>query len=65
MNLSGRSDEDARIVAKRTTKTAIVLTTSTTTTPFTCAFLTNNQVCQRRRLRRYQPIYDEKQQNAA
>ncbi|XP_045133183.1 uncharacterized protein LOC123517301 [Portunus trituberculatus] len=64
-SVQGRSDEDGRIVAKRTTKTAIVLTTSTTTTPFTCAFLTNNQVCQRRRFRRYQPIYDEKKHDAA
>lgn len=49
----GRDAEDARIVAVYSTKSAIVLTTSTTTTPFTCAFATNNVVCQRRRYKRF------------
>ncbi|XP_071522190.1 uncharacterized protein [Panulirus ornatus] len=52
----GRDSEDARVIATRSTKTAIILTTSTTTTPFTCALLTNAATCQRRRYRRYTAI---------
>ncbi|XP_071522188.1 uncharacterized protein [Panulirus ornatus] len=52
----GRDSDDARIAASRTTKTAIVLTTSTTVTPFTCALATNAAACQRRRYRRYSDL---------
>ncbi|XP_050737967.1 uncharacterized protein LOC127009187 [Eriocheir sinensis] len=62
-SVQGRTDDDARIVAKRTTKTAVVLSTSTTTSPFTCAFRTNTQVCQRRSFRRFNPINDDKVDN--
>ncbi|XP_050737969.1 uncharacterized protein LOC127009189 [Eriocheir sinensis] len=53
----GRDSEDARVAAVvRTTKTAYFLTTSTTTTPFTCALGTNIAVCQRRKFHRYASI---------
>ncbi|XP_027220247.1 uncharacterized protein [Penaeus vannamei] len=47
-----RSDDDARVVAAYTTRTAIVLTTLTTTVPFTCANQFGTNVCQKRRYRR-------------
>lgn len=49
---SARSDDDARVVAAYTTRTAIVLTTLTTTVPFTCANQFGTNVCQKRRYRR-------------
>ncbi|XP_045605588.1 uncharacterized protein [Procambarus clarkii] len=52
----GRSEEDARIVAARSTKTAISFTTSTTVTPYTCALVINAKVCQRRRYKRYSSV---------
>ncbi|XP_045605938.1 uncharacterized protein [Procambarus clarkii] len=55
-----RDSDDARIVAKRSTKTAIILTTSTTIRPYTCALTVNAPVCQRRRFKRYTPIEDER-----
>nr|XP_053641411.1 uncharacterized protein LOC128695045 [Cherax quadricarinatus] len=59
----GRSEDDARIIAARSTKTAISLTTSTTVTPYTCAFLTNAAVCQRRRYRRYSALTPDEASN--
>ncbi|XP_071522185.1 uncharacterized protein [Panulirus ornatus] len=52
----GREAEDGRLIAARSTKTAIVLTTSTTAAPFTCALATNAAACQRRRYRRYSSL---------
>ncbi|XP_042219970.1 uncharacterized protein LOC121864872 [Homarus americanus] len=56
--VEGRDALDARIVAARSTKTAFFITTSTTVTPFTCAFATQGDVCQKRRYRRYSHIND-------
>ncbi|KAK8403074.1 hypothetical protein O3P69_000948 [Scylla paramamosain] len=57
---SGRDSDNARVAAiVRLTKTAYFLTTSTTTTPFTCAIATNTAaVCQRRRNLRYVSLKD-------
>ncbi|KAK4328783.1 hypothetical protein Pmani_000842 [Petrolisthes manimaculis] len=53
----GREMEDGRIFAARSVKTAIIVTTSTTVTPLTCAaVLPANTVCQRRRYRSFSLI---------
>nr|XP_045605589.1 uncharacterized protein LOC123762892 [Procambarus clarkii] len=55
----GRESSDAKLlVAAYSTKTAYFLTTSTTTTPYTCAFKVQTQVCQRRRFKRYSSVDD-------
>ncbi|MPC74688.1 hypothetical protein E2C01_069060 [Portunus trituberculatus] len=56
----GRDSDNARVAAiVKTTKTAFILTTSTTTTPFTCALYTNTAaICQRRRSLRYVSLTD-------
>ncbi|XP_042219969.1 uncharacterized protein LOC121864871 isoform X2 [Homarus americanus] len=59
----GRNPEDGKVVAAHTTRTAIVLTTSTTVRPFTCALATNPEVCQKRRFRRYSAIADQLLEN--
>merc|ERR1719167_770011 len=51
-----RNEEDGRVVAAYSTMTAIVLSTSTTTVPYTCAILPGTVGCQRRRYRRFMNI---------
>ncbi|XP_047473700.1 uncharacterized protein LOC125028298 [Penaeus chinensis] len=51
-----RSDDDARVVAAYTTRTAVILTTLTTTVPLTCANYFGTNVCQKRRYRRFTNI---------
>ncbi|KAG7170187.1 hypothetical protein Hamer_G020189 [Homarus americanus] len=45
--------DDGRFLARRTTKTQLILTTTTVEVPLTCALFTSTAVCQRRRYRRY------------
>ncbi|XP_037775724.1 uncharacterized protein LOC119572862 [Penaeus monodon] len=51
--VSAREDSDLRIIAKYTTTSAIVMSTLTSTVPYTCYNNLNNQVCLGRRLRRF------------
>ncbi|XP_042883749.1 uncharacterized protein LOC122260500 [Penaeus japonicus] len=54
-----RDEEDGRIVAAFSTKTAFTFTTSTTTVPYTCiSGDLPTAVCTKRRLRRTAPIGD-------
>ncbi|XP_069947626.1 uncharacterized protein [Cherax quadricarinatus] len=50
------NEDDARLIAKRTTKTWYQLTTTTTVVPLTCALFTSTNPCRRRRLRRFNAV---------
>ncbi|XP_066964601.1 uncharacterized protein [Macrobrachium rosenbergii] len=52
----GRDENDARIVAAYSTRTAITLTTITSVQPYTCAFSVTNTPCQGRRMRRREAL---------
>ncbi|XP_045605586.2 uncharacterized protein [Procambarus clarkii] len=51
----GVKEEDARLIARRSTKTNVILTTTTTIVPLTCLRDPSALPCRRRRLRRYIP----------
>ncbi|KAK7080807.1 hypothetical protein SK128_003825 [Halocaridina rubra] len=46
-----RNEGDGRLVAAYSTKTAVSITTSTTTVPLTCYLNINTAVCKKRRFR--------------
>ncbi|XP_027220248.2 uncharacterized protein [Penaeus vannamei] len=51
-----RNDDDARAVVGFSTRTVIILTTSVTTVPVTCALFPGEATCQKRRYRRFAGI---------
>ncbi|KAK3849954.1 hypothetical protein Pcinc_043314 [Petrolisthes cinctipes] len=51
--VEGREKEDGRIIAAYSTRTAFVISSTTTTVFFTCERLNNGDACQRRRFKRY------------
>nr|XP_027230411.1 uncharacterized protein LOC113822086 [Penaeus vannamei] len=56
--VSAREDEDLRVLAKFTVRTAIVMSTLTSTVPYTCYRDLNTQICRGRRLRRFVKMDD-------
>ncbi|XP_042883737.1 uncharacterized protein LOC122260490 [Penaeus japonicus] len=56
--VSAREDDDARLIGVYTMRTATVLSTLTSTVPYTCYRNINTQVCQGRRLRRFVNMAD-------
>ncbi|XP_042219971.1 uncharacterized protein LOC121864873 [Homarus americanus] len=55
--VQGRNDDAAaRVIAVQSVRTTVVLTTLTSSAPVTCAFATEDAVCQRRRFRRFQAL---------
>ncbi|XP_047473707.1 uncharacterized protein LOC125028303 [Penaeus chinensis] len=57
-SVSAREEDNLRFLAKYTTTTAIVLSTLTSTVPYTCYNNLNDQVCLGRRLRRLVKMED-------